>query len=73
MDKKYLVIFIIISLIILCKNTRKEKFTTSATDSQIEAIGNISNWLSTNDCHINKVGIPNGTIVMWQSCESVIS
>jgi hypothetical protein len=73
MDKKYLVIFIIISLIILCKNSRKEKFsTTSATDNQVQAIGNISNWLSTNDCHINKVGIPNGTIVMWSGAKSDI-
>ena len=73
MDKKYLVIFIIISLIILCKDSRKEKFTTSgSTASQIEAIGNISNWLSTNSCNLDRVGIPDGTIVMWSGAKSNI-
>jgi len=72
MDKKYLVIFIIISLIILCKHSRKEKFTTSATDNQVQAIGNISNWLSTNSCNLKKVGIPDGTIVIWSGAKSDI-
>ena len=68
MDKKYLVIFIIFCLIILCKNNIKESFTSSDESYDLSGVqDSLKNFL---DYNVND--IPPGIIVSFTGTENDI-